>query len=430
MNTNYVPWLHMHQPLVWRNDELIGNLEKMLRSDDNKQNWEAKLMIRAYKNPAKYVEKLRNEGYPAKIMLDFSGLLLENLEKIKNELNHMEVKGEKIGDIIEFYKKVMKKYPNSIEFAGTAYSHCYFPVTPEKDWEFQIKEWRNVFEDLLGKKNLKKVKGFWLPEMGIPGDKNKLSHLIRLLKKFGYEWMILPLESLKGEKEMGFEESVIKTNQPHLLKVGNESIPIIFRVKHNFIDQQAGCDASGVYEKSLLASEIFSGVSDKPALVVPASDGENGNTMMNQFFPETYEKFFKEKIDEKVSSLTVSEFLEKYYPKIESEIEISEEGSSWIGGHKNWKEGDKRIEINEEILKLSKNFHRIENKIKIAKPGKDVMKKYESTRHSLLIAETSCYTYWGTEFWFEQARKTLKVLEKKIDELNHLLDRKLYFTKK
>ncbi|MBD3155900.1 MAG: glycoside hydrolase [Candidatus Aenigmarchaeota archaeon] len=419
----------MHQPLVWKNGKLVGNLEKMLASDDDKETWEAKLMLRAYKNPAKYVEKLRDDNCPAKIMLDFSGLLLENLEKLKKELNHIEVNGEKIGDIIEFYNKVMKKYPKSIEFTGTAYSHCYFPTTPEKDWEYQIEEWRNVYEKLFGENNLKRIKGFWLPEMGIPGDKNKLSHLIKLLKKSGYEWMILPLEAVKNERQMGFEEKVTKTSQPHILKAKDERIPIIFRAKHDFIDQQAGCDASGVYEKSILASEILK-KNDVPALVVPASDGENGNTMMNQFFPETFEKFFKEKIDDKVSSLTVSKFLKKYYPKIESEIELSEEGSSWIGSHKNWKEGDKRIEINEKINKLSKNFHRIEDKIESIKPDKKALEKYESTKHSLLIAETSCYTYWGTEFWFEQARKTLKLLEKKIDELNHLLDRKLYFSEK
>ncbi len=417
MNSVYVSWLHMHQPLVWKNGKLVGNLEKMLGSSDDKEVWEAKLMIRAYKNPAKYVEKLRSENHSAKIMLDFSGLLLENLNKIKNQLNKIEVKGENIGDIIKFYKEVMKKYPKSIEFAGTAYSHCYFPVTPEQDWGFQIEEWRNTFEDLFGEKNLENVKGFWLPEMGVPGEEDKLEHLIRMVKEFGYEWLILPLEALKNEKQMGFEERVIKASQPHLLKVEKESIPVIFRVKHNFIDQQAGCDASGVYEKSLLASGIFGKVSDKPALVVPASDGENGNTMMNQFFPETFEIFFKEKIDDRVSSLTVSEFLQEYYPNIESEVEITEEGSSWIGGHRNWEEGDKRREINKKILKLSRSFHRIKEKIKSIEANEVIRKKYKTTKYYLLAVETSCYTYWGTEFWFNQARKTLETLGKKIQDL-------------
>ena len=430
MKSVYVPWLHMHQPLVWQKGKLLGNLEKMLESDDQKESWEAKLMLRSYKNPAKYVKKLKKSGYPAKIMLDFSGLLLENLDKLRYVLKKINVDGEKIGNIIKFYKDVMDKYSDSIEFTGTAYSHCYFPVTPDRDWGYQIGEWRNTFEKLFGKKHLKNVKGFWLPEMGIPGEKKELSHLIKVLKDFGYEWIILPIESLKNEKQIGFDERIIQTSQPHLLKAGKESIPVIFRVRYDFIDQQAGCDGNGVYEKSLLAADIFSKVSDKPSLVVPASDGENGNVMMNEFFPSTFEKFFKEKIDDNVSSMTVSEFLKEYYPKIESEIKIVEKGSSWLGTHKNWQEGDERIKINQKISKLSERFERIGKKLKQVKPDKKMKEKYHSTKHSLLIAETSCYTYWGTDFWFEQARKSLKLLEKKMDELDYLLDRNLYFRTK
>ena len=42
----YVPWLHMHQPLVWLDGELVGNLEKMLDSADSKDEWDARLMKR------------------------------------------------------------------------------------------------------------------------------------------------------------------------------------------------------------------------------------------------------------------------------------------------------------------------------------------------------------------------------------------------
>jgi len=420
----------MHQPLVWRGDELIGNLEKMLGSEDQKESWEAKIMLRSYKNPVKYVENLRKERYPAKIMLDFSGLLLESIEKIKKRLEKMDVDGEKIGNIIKLYKDVMHKYPESIEFAGTAYSHCYFPITPERDWEYQIEEWRNVFEKLFGKGNLKNVKGFWLPEMGIPGDDGKLSYLIKLLKNSGYEWLILPTEALKNEKQMSFEERVIKTSQPHLLKTNTESIPVIFRIRYDFIDQQAGCDAKGVYEKSLLAASIFGKISNKPALVVPASDGENGNVMMNEFFPSTFERFFKEQINDDVSSMTVTEFLKNYYQKIDSEIKITEEGSSWIGSHKNWQEGDERIKINKKISQLSQRLDVIGENLKKLKSDRKIKEKYEYVKNHLLIAETSCYTYWGVDFWFDQARKLIKLLEKEMDELNYLFDRNLYFKAK
>jgi hypothetical protein len=38
MKAAYLPWLHMHQPMVFTEDnQLIGNLEKMFNSDDSWQ---------------------------------------------------------------------------------------------------------------------------------------------------------------------------------------------------------------------------------------------------------------------------------------------------------------------------------------------------------------------------------------------------------
>ena len=406
MKSIYLPWLHMHQPMVWYNGKLISNLEKMMNSNDSKESWEAKLMAMAYKNPAKYVIELSERGFKPKIMLDFSGILLESLNEMKDILEKTEVNGEKIGDIIKLYKTAMDKYPDAIEFAGTAYSHCYFPATPQEDWDMQIKEWKNVFKKLFGQKHLKKIKGFWLPEMGVPGGKN-LESLIQILKENDYEWIILPIEALKGEKQLGFEQRVTITSQPHLIETGGEKMPIIFKVKYDFIDQQAGCDANGVYDKAILAGNIFSYTSKKPALVVPASDGENGNVMMNEFFKSTFVPFFTQKVDDKVGSMCVTEFLKKYYSKngkleIDSVVEISDEGSSWTGGHQNWLSGDKRLEMKAKVDQLSKDFHKIGN-------------RDDKSKKMLLLAETSCYVYWGIDYWFNQgdeminyARKTFK----------------------
>ena len=317
-------------------------------------------------------------------------------------MENVEVNGEVIGDIISLYKEAMDKYPEAIEFAGTAYSHCYFPAISEEDWQMQIEEWKEVFKELFGQKHLKRVKGFWLPEMGVP-QKERLGKLIQVLKENGYEWMILPIEALKGEKQLGFEQRVMLTSQPHWIEADGEKFPIVFRVKYDFIDQQAGCDANGVYQKTLLAARIFSYKSNKPALVVPASDGENGNVMMNEFFPNTFVPFFTSKHKD-VGSMTITEFLKKYYSLKntiypEGMVELSHEGSSWIGGHQNWLSGDKRLEMKKEVDELSKEFH------KIKKPTKEM-------KRALLLAETSCYVYWGIDYWFEQGKEMIKNAKK------------------
>jgi hypothetical protein len=404
MDVCYVPWLHMHQPLVWVDEKIVSNLEKMLNSRNSRESWDAKLMLRAYKNPAKYTEILAKQGFKPKIMLDFSGILLESLLDFdeRKVSEKVEVQGEEIGPIIEAYKKVLKDFPGCIEFAGTAYSHCYFPATPEEDWELQIEAWREIFRKIFGLSELKKIRGFWLPEMGVPGREEALKKLIKNVKKY-YDWIMLPVQSVQGYESLPYEKVIEIVCKPHLLQAGDEEIIAIFRVPTYFIDQQAGCDAKLLFEKCLEAKRIFSKISDKPALIVTASDGENGNVMMNEFFPQTFVPFFKEKIGKEISSLTVTEFLEFYGEnEIKDKIKLKDIGASWINGHENWLLGEKRIEAFQKILHLSKKFHELkpEQRSKVEK--------------WLLIAETSCYVYWGVDYWFEQGRKFASFCEEKM----------------
>jgi hypothetical protein len=406
----------MHQPLILldkgREKRLISNIEKMLLSKDDAEAWNAKLMMRAYNNPAKYIKQLKKDGYEPKIILDFSGILLESLNDFDKEIT---VDGEKISKIINRLKEVFMKYPSNTEIAGTAYSHCYFPSTPEEDWLYQIEEWRNAFKKIFGNKCLERVKGFWLPEMGVPGFEDKLSKLIKTIKEF-YDWFILPLQAVEGYEQLSYEQRINIVCQPHLLKVLNQSLPVVFRIPTDLIDQQAGCDVNCVYENIKKATSIFRKSSSKPALIVPTSDGENGNVMMNEFFPQTFVPFFKKKVDDKICSMTITEFLHKFYEKNniispDSEIKLKTIGSSWVGSHKFWLEGTKRQEIMDKIFQISREFHEIEGKIK----NKEA--EINDIKRLLLIAETSCYVYWGTEFWFGQGEELINLVHKKIEKL-------------
>jgi hypothetical protein len=401
MKAVYLPWLHMHQPMVFsENDELIGNLEKMLASDDSKDQWDARLIARAYRNPAYWVKTLAIEGKHQKVAVDFSGILLENLATL-SEVQQGDADGNPIGDIVTLWKEVLHELPDSVEFAGTAYAHCYFPVTPEEDWELQIDSWRRVASSLFGSGSIERVKGFWLPEMGIPPPE-KLGRLVRLLRDKRYEWLILPMEAVKGQKDLSYEKQVEIWTQPHILSTDGGNITVIFRPKYDFIDQQAGCDANGIYQKCIYASRICENAGRKsPALVVPASDGENGNVMMNRFFPDTFIPFAREKLDDKVSSMTVTQFLREYSPS--SEIELGASGGSWLGSHSQWEAGDERLEMKRKIEQLSYEFHsRLEKA-----PEEDVVR-------ALLMAETSCYAYWNSAFWFDQGKRMINFAYQKL----------------
>jgi len=401
MKAVYLPWLHMHQPMVWTEDnELIGNLEKMLRSDDSRDRWDGRLMARAYRNPAQWIENLTAEGKHPKIAVDYSGILLENLASMnasgESRQEEMDPDNNLISEIIPLWRQVLQEHSDSIEFAGTAYAHCYFPITPEEDWPLQVDEWKKTFTSLFGTEPIKRVKGFWLPELGVP-PAEKMGQLVRLLKDRGYEWLILPMEAVRDYKRFSFEKLVETFAQPHFLNTEEGSITVIFRPRYDFIDQQGGCDANGIYHKCVQASRILERTRRKgPALVVPASDGENGNVMMNQFFPDTFIPFFREKSDNVVSSMTISQYI-KEYPS-DDEIELDPAGSSWLGSHSNWQAGDKRLEMLNQIQELSREFHAQTSK---TREDKAVLRAF-------LMAETSCYVYWNSEFWFGQGDKMLE----------------------
>jgi len=375
----------------------------MILSSDHRESWDGKLITRAYKNPAKYIELLKKNGYEPRIALDFSGILLESLQELEERsfLDKIEVHGEKVGGIIASYKKVLKKFPDCIEFAGTAYAHAYLPAIPKEDYWLQVEEWRNVFSSIFGESVLRRVKGFWLPEMGVPKHEENLGELIKVLREQGYEWCILPLQAVEKYEKMSYIERIQTVIKPWKISAGGEEIKVVFRVPTYFIDQQSGASAEEVYAKCLEASKL---ADKKPALVITASDGENGNVMMNEFFPQFYQKFFMEKLDEKVGSMLVSEFLEKFYQEDLEEIKLKSLGASWINGHTLWLEGGKREKMIKRLYELSAKFHSF----------RDVDEK---TKKLFLIAETSCYNYWGTEFWFSQGEKAIEAVLERFNKL-------------
>jgi len=414
MNPNpqavFCPWLHMHQPPIWvgegENARWMGNLEKMLHSEPNSEEaWNAQWFALAYKNPARYIQKLCEEGHSPRILVDYSGVLLEELALLSTNgtLNHLKVEGEEIGNVIELFRYVLAAYPEAIEFAGTAYSHCYFPATPEQDHEAQIKAWRDLYGNLFGEAALKRIRGFWLPEMGMMGDPGMALRFIRLLKKYGYEWIILPHSSL--EHPEGWSNPMLE-NRVHWLKVssGGESEEILCVVRDTDmgIRQQSGQNAEGCINGSRdRASALQSAGISTPALVIPTSDGENGNVMMFEYFPNSFAPlFYNANQWQDVAFMTVSEYIDIYdQQNPATEVTLNLTGGSWIGGHDSWFSGDERVKVMGEIETLSQNFANLQT------TNSDI--DLETAQKALLLCQTSCFVYWNSPFWFDQAKQSL-----------------------
>ncbi|MDE5095925.1 MAG: glycoside hydrolase [Trichodesmium sp. St11_bin5] len=394
----FVPWLHFHQPPVWNNGKLQGNLEKMLNSEANsEEHWNAQWFAQAYKNPARYAQQLTLEGHQPRMMVDYSGVLLEEMAKLsKNGIfSNIYVDGKCIGDVISLWHEVLTEYSDTIEFTGSAYSHCYFPATPERDHEAQIMQWRKVFADLFGEKALSRVRGFWPPEMGVSGNPAEALRFVRLLKKCGYEWIILPNAAL--EHPQGWSTPELE-NRVHWLVVEScgesERILCVVRDTDMGIRQQSGHNAEGCIDDLRYRSRVVG--MKPPGLVVPTSDGENGNVMMFEYFKNSFAPLFRERhrwLD--VGFMTVSEYIDTYLSPGEiTEVRLKSTGGSWIGGHQQWQEGDLRQQVLAAVEQLSQDY------AKVVESGKGSVQKSKA----LLLCETSCFVYWGSDFWAQQAK--------------------------
>ena len=219
--------------------------------------------------------------------------------------------------------------------------------------------------------------------------------------KFGEDY----LKRIWDKETFEIQKKYSNLSQERLLArqlIDNKKIKVVFSLPKTFIDQQAGCDLKCLTERFEKAFEVWK--EDKPALLIPTGDGENGNVMMNEFFPQTFLPFFKRGYP-KVSSYLISEFLEKFYKKIDQKIEISSVGGSWIDHHEQWLVGSKRLEIIKEIEKISSIYHSLKN-------------KSEELKKLLLIAETSCYVYWNIDYWFNQGKKAIQKFLSLIKKLN------------
>jgi hypothetical protein len=394
----------MHQPPIVvetdSNSVILGNLEKMLDGPQNsEESWNAQWYALAYKNPARFAKLLKSEGYEPRMMVDYSGVLLEEMAKLSanGKFEHLDVGGEKLGDVIGLWREVLEEYPETIEFAGTAYSHCYFPATPERDAEAQIMEWRRVFAELFGEKALSRVRGFWLPEMGMTGDAAEALRFIRLLKKCGYEWLILPNAAL--ERPEGWSTPELE-NRVHRLVVESEGeseeILCVVRDTDMGIRQQSGQNAEGCINDIRYRGQVLREAGSKiPPLVVPTSDGENGNVMMFEYFKNSFAPLFRDRHPE-IEFMTVSEYIDAYVAGgVLTEVRLKPTGGSWIGGHQSWEEGDLRQRVLVAVEQLSRDYAEIEAAGKLSPEQK----------RALLLCETSCFVYWGSDFWAQQADK-------------------------
>lgn len=419
--------LHMHQPTIpasisdVRHAALISNLQYMFEHGGEGDNHNAATFEKCYTRIADFIRQLHSEGKSPRIMLDYSGNLLWGLQQMGKQ------------HVLDNLKSVTTDpaYNKYVEWLGTMWSHAVVTSTPVPDIKLQIQAWQHHFASIFGIDALKRVKGFSPPEMHLPNHPDVAYAYVKALLECGYKWLLVQEHTI--EKVDG--TSVTQPHIPHKLVVRNSSgerLSITVLIKTKGSDTKLVAQMQPLAEAKGLQRQLLCGKS-VPCLVTQIADGENGGVMMNEFPRDFLDKM--RQLPDDVPALNGTEYLElieamgvdpNSYPEVqpvhqallwktfsggdaitlEAAIEecrkanprFSMDGGSWTNDI-SWTKGYDNVL--DPIKKLSARFHEVID-------GKNYdtnSHRYRNALLHLLLAETSCFRYWGQGRWTEYAKE-------------------------
>jgi len=438
--------LHFHQPPINMDGMWMSNIKKMWQKPvDDADKWNIACYVGSYRALPKSVCDLANASFNPYVMADYSGILLYGINEAESEeiFTQMaqEKQGSQAGNIISELRCCDEQHPYHLELLATGFYHPLFhpAVTPKADWKLHIEEYKNLHNHLLNPQSAENLYGFWPPEMAIPGNKEDIFDLIEVLHACGIQWIAIPsvpyrdpenmnaIQPVEG-RQMGFYE---RFYAPHVLKGkkhGREN-QIVTLTRDPRSEPNKGVDIAGrIAQVSVEYARELQSQGRKawfPPIVLICGDGENGSEMMQgNFFRNTFNPYVMSRPENSRFVLTtgtsyLSAILEEAFGKpdwsradeIFSEIKIQADGYSWSGILGNiWLSRPEKRELYRQIFRLSDTFH----SISLENIDFDL---YCRVRHMVLRTQTSCYTWWNSEFWLNQGRKAIEDGWKAIDSL-------------
>lgn len=420
--------LHMQQPLIpaggheLRTASMISNLEYMFRNQGVKDNHNAGTFAECYARVGDIVAGLVREGKNPRIMLDYSGELLYGLRAMNR------------GDVLERLRSVtcdhhLRKH---VEWLGTMWGHAVASSTPLPDLKLHIRAWQHNFAAIYGWDALSRVRGFSPPEMHLPNHPDAAYEYIKALSDCGYRWLMVQEHTVETSEGHSLREKHI----PYRLVAKNslgEEASLIAVIKTHGSDTKLVAQMQPFYEAQGLQRKEIAGRSIPP-LVTQIGDGENGGVMMNEF-PSGYRQAVSRYGTEGCVGVNVTEYLElieqagvqastmpvvrpihqrqvlaritKWEPgaadraiaEVKKEMpSFCMEGGSWTNNI-SWVRGYDNVLT--PMNKLSAQFHETLDK-------RDVDTRSQAYRNALfhlLVAETSCFRYWGQGRWTDYAKE-------------------------
>ncbi len=420
--------LHMHQPLMLQDGDpgsapIVGNLQYMMERQHIHGMHDAPVFAWCYSRMADFIRELVDSGRQPRIMLDYSGELLFGLRQMGR------------GDILDNLRTVVlnDRYWPFVEWLGTMWGHAVVPSTPVPDIRLHICAWQQHFAGVFGRDALCRVRGFSAPEMHLPNHPDVCWEYVKALRECGYRWLLVQEHSVEEIDGAGLRERYLPRRLVARNSRGEEtSITALIKTQGSdtklVAQMQPLGEARGMRPRDLAGRKV-------PPLVLQISDGENGGVMMNEF-PGNYKGAWYQLGTEGVVGINGTEYLELLEKEGVSEndftpIQPLHQGQIWrrVGSRvtpesvqkaiDDAKRGDGRFSMDggswtnnlswvkgyENVLdpmnKLSALFH---EKL----DGRSIDRRSHAYRNALfhnLVAQTSCYRYWGQGRWTDYARE-------------------------
>jgi hypothetical protein len=426
--------LHMHQPLIpaelprkggaVSDGRVISNLQFMLEHPEVQDAHNAPAFLWCYKRMGELIPQLLAEGKQPRVMLDYSGCLLQGLRQMGAH------------DVIESLRGLTEDPARRqcVEWLGTAWGHAVAPSTPPRDFLLHVRAWQHDFAATFGLDALSRVRGFSPPEMALPNHPDVAYEFVRTLKACGYRWVLVQEHTVESADDGG---PLRNPHVPHRLiarNSGGDRAEILAIVKTQGSDTKlVGQMQPYAQARGLPPAEL--GGRGVPQLVTQVGDGENGGVMMNEF-PAAFLQAMREASGSPARAMNVTEYLEHLWAagvresdlppaqplfhrriwdhagagggpeKLEQALAhlrrddpaFHVEGGSWTGDI-SWVRGYERL-LGPMQLASAVFAERVSNG-ELAETSPE----YREALFYLLLSQTSCFRYWGEGRWPDYGRE-------------------------
>jgi hypothetical protein len=425
--------LHFHQPLLpaggpdLQHAPLIGHLQHMLEHPEGPGHHDAPVFRHCYARMGDIVPALLAEGLEPRVMIDLSGTLLHGLVQMQAR------------DVIEPLRRLATDpaLRRAVEWLGAPWGHAVAPSTPPQDYRLHVRAWQHHFAAVFGLDALARVRGFAPAEMALPNHPQVAYGFVRTLLEAGYRWVLVQEHTVEQAPGGG---PLRQPHRPHRLvcrSADGETASIVAIVKTQGSDtklvgqMQPWAEARGLAPQALGERQV-------PPLVTQIADGENGGVMMNEF-PPKYLEVVRQASGSEVPLLNVSEYLEhleelgvreddfapiqpigharlasRFEPgagaaALERAIEALRredpgfhvEGGSWTG-ERSWVRGYDNVLGPMEAASAAFQERVVRAGLPMHEP------RVRNALLHLLVAQTSCFRYWGQGEWTERGREVCR----------------------